>query len=284
MNKTHSECSEESVVVDPSISSLSNRSGKAVVGRTLGLDELRFLSSSLKSAGFEGASLQYLGGLFVLISFEDGESTKNLLEAKEVWTRWFSVLSPWIGQSLPYERLAWITIHGVLPHLVSRTVFDSIESRHGKVVQSSQFLETDGDLTFDRLGILVDSGNNINGILNLSWQDKKYKVWVIEENDSWISDFLNDDEDSIAASSELGGNVVGQDRSDSEIRGVEDKEDEEVGDVLAKGDDKSLETQGRLGLCMLPCQKRRSAACLFPRFMGTNLMLRGDKILLLMPM
>ncbi|MFS8015580.1 hypothetical protein Hanom_Chr15g01358361 [Helianthus anomalus] len=166
---------------------------------------------------------------------------------KEVWTRWFSALSPWIGQSLPYERLAWITIRGVLPHLVSRTVFDSIRSRYGKVVQSSQFLETDGDLTSDRLGILVDSGNNINGILNLSWQDKKYKVWVIEENDAWIPDFLEDDEDSVATSSELGDNVVGQDRSNSEFRGVEDKEDEEAGNVLAKGDDKSLETQGSPG-------------------------------------
>ncbi|KAF5811794.1 putative RNA recognition motif domain, nucleotide-binding alpha-beta plait domain superfamily [Helianthus annuus] len=165
-NKSYSDWNEDAVVVDPSIFSLSNLSGKAVVGRMLGFDELRFLNSPLKVAGFEGASLQYLGGLSVLISFEDGDVTKRLLEAKEVWIRWFSALSPWLGQSLPFERLAWINIRGVPPHFVSRRVFNMIGSRYGKVVQPSQFLETNGDLTFDRLGILIDTGNKINGVLN----------------------------------------------------------------------------------------------------------------------
>ncbi|KAJ0799661.1 putative RNA recognition motif domain, nucleotide-binding alpha-beta plait domain superfamily [Helianthus annuus] len=168
-NKTHAVHDEDEVIIDPSTFFLSSLTGRAVVGRTLGFKELSFLKSSLSAAGFEEASLQYLGGLSLLISFENGESVKRLLDVKEVWNHWFSSLSPWLGQSLPYKHLSWVNILGVPPHLVSRGVFDAIGSMYGKVIQHSQFLETDGDLTFDRLGILLDTGNRINGVINLSW-------------------------------------------------------------------------------------------------------------------
>ncbi|KAM0000807.1 hypothetical protein Hdeb2414_s0406g00887081 [Helianthus debilis subsp. tardiflorus] len=111
----------------------------------------------------------------------------------------------WLGQPLPYKRIAWVNILGVPPHLVSSSVFDLIGSKYGKIVQPSKFSETDRDLLFDRLGILIDSGNRINGFINLSWQDKRYKVWVIEDNNQWVPDFFEEDEESVAASSELGG-------------------------------------------------------------------------------
>ncbi|KAJ0433555.1 hypothetical protein HanIR_Chr17g0871621 [Helianthus annuus] len=147
---------------------------------------------------------------FLCFSFDNEEDAQRLIGKKEVWNRWFSSLSPWVGQSLPYERLAWVNIYGVPPHLVSSKVFDEIGGRYGKVIQPSQFLDSDGDLSVDRLGILIDTGNRINGILSLSWQDKKYKVWVVEDSDHWIPDFLEDDEESLAVSSELGGIAVNQ--------------------------------------------------------------------------
>ncbi|KAJ0570836.1 putative RNA recognition motif domain, nucleotide-binding alpha-beta plait domain superfamily [Helianthus annuus] len=186
-NRTYADNEEDVLVVDPGIFSLSNLSGKALGGRASGVYELRFVKSNMLLAGYAGAGIQYLGGLSVLISFDDGDLAKKLLSEKEVWSRWF------------------VNILGVPPHLISRRVFDLIGSKYGKVVHSSQFLESDGDLSFDRLGILLDTGNRINGVLSLSWQDKRYKVWVVEENDQWIPDFLEDDEISVAASSELGG-------------------------------------------------------------------------------
>ncbi|KAJ0780248.1 putative RNA recognition motif domain, nucleotide-binding alpha-beta plait domain superfamily [Helianthus annuus] len=197
---------EDEVGVEPSVFSLTDLFGRAVVGRTLGFKELRFLKSSLVVAGFSGATIQYIGGLSVLISFVDKERANRLLLDQEVWGRWFSSLNLWIGQSLPYERLAWVDIHGVPPHLFSPDVFDSIGSKFGKVFQQSQLCEDDGDLSFDRLGILVDSGYRINGLLNLKWQDKRYRVWIVEENDQWIPDFLEDVIESEGASSELEGN------------------------------------------------------------------------------
>ncbi|KAL9998761.1 hypothetical protein Hdeb2414_s0002g00057401 [Helianthus debilis subsp. tardiflorus] len=172
-NKNHAEKEDDVLVLDPATFSLAISPGRRAVGRALGFHELNSLKSSLSEAGIGGVSLQYLGGLYVLISMDSEERLSSLLNEKDSWSRWFSLLQPWLGQALPYERLAWINILGVPPHLVSRAVFYQIGSRYGKVVQSSRFLESDGDLSPDRLGILLDSGNTVNGLLNLSWQDKK---------------------------------------------------------------------------------------------------------------
>ncbi|KAF5806578.1 hypothetical protein HanXRQr2_Chr05g0223071 [Helianthus annuus] len=178
-------------------------SGKALGGRASGVYELRFVKSNMLLAGYAGAGIQYLGGLSVLTSFDDGDLAKKLLSEKEVWSRWF-------------------------------------------------FLESNGDLSFDRLGILLDIGNRINGVLSLSWQDKRYKVWVVEENDQWIPDFLEDDEISVAASSELGG--------DSAIP-VDDtpasKEDEELAkDDVAEVIEKRKDNQGSPGDMHVPMQRK----------------------------
>ncbi|KAF5778523.1 putative RNA recognition motif domain, nucleotide-binding alpha-beta plait domain superfamily [Helianthus annuus] len=109
-SKSHVASEEDDLVIDPSTFSLSKLVDKAVIGRALGFKELRFLRSSLTLAGYNEASLQYLGGLSVLISFSDSVMVNKLLEDKEVWGRSFSSLQPWIGQSLPYERLAWVNI------------------------------------------------------------------------------------------------------------------------------------------------------------------------------
>ncbi|MFS7980195.1 putative RNA recognition motif domain, nucleotide-binding alpha-beta plait domain superfamily [Helianthus anomalus] len=185
-NKSHAIREEDVIDIDPS--------------------ELRFLKTFISSAGLEDARIQYLGGLTVLISFLNEDSPKRFFDDKEVWSKWFSSLDPWLGQSLPYERLAWVSVLGVPPHLLSKAVFDAIGNRYGKVVFSSQFSVSDGNLSFDRMGILLGSGNRINGSLSLRWQDKKYKVWVIEENNHWLSNFLEVEETSEAFSSELGGN------------------------------------------------------------------------------
>ncbi|KAM0024267.1 putative RNA recognition motif domain, nucleotide-binding alpha-beta plait domain superfamily [Helianthus debilis subsp. tardiflorus] len=196
-NKTHVEKEDDVLLLDPTMFSLANLPGSRVVGRTLGLQELNSLKASMSEASVGGVSYQYLGGLYVLLTFDSEEMMSKMLSEKDSWSQWFSMLQPWLGQALPYERLAWVNVHG--------------------------FLESDGDLSVDRLGILVDSGNKVNGLLKLSWQDKKYKVWVIEDNDQWFPEFLEDEEESSVASSEFG------DVSEPPAIGDgSDKEDEEV--------------------------------------------------------
>ncbi|KAF5821816.1 hypothetical protein HanRHA438_Chr01g0019801 [Helianthus annuus] len=122
-NKTHAEKEENVLVLDPAIFSLANSPGRRAVGRALGFRELRSLKSSLLEAGLGGVSIQYLGGLYVLITLDSVERLSSLLSKKDSWSRWFSLFQPWLGQALPYKRLTWVNILGVPPHLVSRTFF-----------------------------------------------------------------------------------------------------------------------------------------------------------------
>ncbi|KAF5759012.1 putative RNA recognition motif domain, nucleotide-binding alpha-beta plait domain superfamily [Helianthus annuus] len=89
-NRSRVSSDDDVLVVDPAISSLSGFSGRAVVGRSLGLLELRSIKSSLALAGYVGASVQYLGGLSVFVSFENEDLSSKFVQEKDTWSQWFS--------------------------------------------------------------------------------------------------------------------------------------------------------------------------------------------------
>ncbi|KAJ0821011.1 putative RNA recognition motif domain, nucleotide-binding alpha-beta plait domain superfamily [Helianthus annuus] len=193
---------EDMVDIDPAVFTLTDLFGRAFVGRAKDFNSLRLMNVSMLSAGYDEAEIQYIGGLSVILSFRCQEVAGRFFEDKGSWGSWLQALDTWIGQSLPFKHLAWINIHGFPPppHLVAQEVFNTIGQKYGKVVRPSQMKKTDGDLTFDRLGIITDCGNRISGCLNLRWQDKIYRVWVVEETDPWIPDFLEDEDEPETAS------------------------------------------------------------------------------------
>ncbi|KAJ0735430.1 putative RNA recognition motif domain, nucleotide-binding alpha-beta plait domain superfamily [Helianthus annuus] len=188
LNKTCPAREDDVVEVDPSFSSLSDKFGRALVGRTRDFSVLRKINVSLKEAGLRDIEIQYLGGLSVLLSFVGELDAKLFAENGEVWSRWFVSIDPWVGQAMPFERLAWLNIFGVPPHIFSSKIFNLIGGKFGRVVQESQVKDDDGDLTFDCVGVLTDNGNLISGFLKLKWQDKTYRVWVNEEPSAWVPD------------------------------------------------------------------------------------------------
>ncbi|KAJ0693567.1 putative RNA recognition motif domain, nucleotide-binding alpha-beta plait domain superfamily [Helianthus annuus] len=126
LNKS-SPCLDEDVVeVDPSVFTLTEKFGRSLVGRTVDFLALRSINVLLREAGFKDIVIQYFGGLTVLLSFSDDMVAKSFTEDSGTWSRWFTSIDPWVGQSMPFERLAWINIFGVPPHLLSPGVFDRI--------------------------------------------------------------------------------------------------------------------------------------------------------------
>ncbi|KAJ0786308.1 hypothetical protein HanOQP8_Chr02g0053851 [Helianthus annuus] len=166
-----------------------------------------------------------LDGLSVLLSFAGEVEAKNFAEAGGTWSRWFVSLDPWVGQAMPFEHLAWINIFGVPPHIFSSKVFNLIGGRFGRLVHESQVKTDDGDLTFDCVGVLTDSGNLILGFLKLKWQDKSYRVWVNEEPSAWVPDCtVNIDElDDRSSAFSSGGRFP----ASPVVDGPVDKEDDE---------------------------------------------------------
>ncbi|KAM0033958.1 putative RNA recognition motif domain, nucleotide-binding alpha-beta plait domain superfamily [Helianthus debilis subsp. tardiflorus] len=120
---------EDTIEIDPSINTLSEVVGKAVVARVMEFQVLRKLNIILWEAGFQGVGIQYIGGFSVLLTFSNVVEASGFLDNSDVWKAWFSKVEVWKGQSMPFEHLAWINISGVPPHLLASTVFDSIGTK-----------------------------------------------------------------------------------------------------------------------------------------------------------
>ncbi|KAF5771927.1 hypothetical protein HanXRQr2_Chr13g0570701 [Helianthus annuus] len=163
---------------------------KAVVGRASDVKSLTALNEWLCSSGFLSAKVYYVGGLFVLVVFPEDYEAVEFLNNRDVWKDWFSSLDMWEGQSLPYERIAWIKFVGVPVHLAENKAFNDLAEVYGKVVHASQLSAEDRDLSVNRVGVLVEHGDPIKDTAILSWKGRRYKVWLSEEQRDWIPDCL----------------------------------------------------------------------------------------------
>ncbi|KAJ0805635.1 hypothetical protein HanPI659440_Chr02g0080501 [Helianthus annuus] len=162
--------------------------GLALIGRCKDLWTLRNLNTLLSKSSVKGVSLSYLGGLSMLLKFQDEDGCNNFLLDHNAWKDWFKCLDVWNCQSLPFERLAWVRILGVPIHLAENDVLNNIAEHFGKIVYGSQLEANDRDLSVSWIGLLVGDGNRIHDQVTLKWKDKQYRVWVEEEMSNWFPD------------------------------------------------------------------------------------------------
>ncbi|KAJ0522978.1 hypothetical protein HanIR_Chr10g0488731 [Helianthus annuus] len=171
-------------------------SGKALVGRCANIKMLNNIKSVLIEAGIQNFSLSYLGGMSVLVKFSNEEDSNSLVGSFDRWKNWFSTLDCWMGQSMPFERIAWIKFFGVPIHLAVDEIYDSIAGRFGKVIHASQRSSEDSDLSVNCIGVLIGDGTRIAEESTIKWKDRMYKVWVEEELADWIPKCLESKEPS----------------------------------------------------------------------------------------
>ncbi|KAK1416713.1 hypothetical protein QVD17_25829 [Tagetes erecta] len=134
--------------------------------------------------------IRAMTGLSVMLTFNCSEEAREFLLNNNNWIHWFAIVTPWIGQLLPVERMAWIRIHGVPIHLWDQSVFNQIGGSLGRVVQGSQITKDDEVLSSDLIGIIVSHVNRINTSLYMHWRNLVLQVWVEEETGDWLPDYL----------------------------------------------------------------------------------------------
>ncbi|KAF5789212.1 putative RNA recognition motif domain, nucleotide-binding alpha-beta plait domain superfamily [Helianthus annuus] len=169
--------------------------GRSLIVRTADLTTLIKLDKLISNPFGPKVSLRYVGGLFMLLVFSNPEEMCAFKDSNPNVKLWFSWMEVWKGQSLPFERIAWLKITGVPFHLAENEVFDSIGRIFGKVVHASKLSEEDKDLSFDLIGVLVGDGSRIEQSVSLVWESKRFKVWISEEMDDWIPDSIGDRSD-----------------------------------------------------------------------------------------
>ncbi|PWA43338.1 nucleotide-binding alpha-beta plait domain-containing protein [Artemisia annua] len=159
--------------------------GRALIGRVRNLRTLTCMKQLCEENMVGGFNIVYVGGLSLLLNFNDKEDAVEMMLKKEVWSKWFSVLDFWEGQPMPFERVAWLKIHGVPINLATNEVFDDVASLFGKIVHPSQLSLDDGDISVGFVGILVGDGKIINESVDLKWTNKVFKTWITEEKGNW---------------------------------------------------------------------------------------------------
>ncbi|KAL9993720.1 putative RNA recognition motif domain, nucleotide-binding alpha-beta plait domain superfamily [Helianthus debilis subsp. tardiflorus] len=169
--------------------------GKAVVGRALSLDVMVSLRRLMTNSGIGFHSIHYIGGLTVLLNFDNINAAGEFACSHEVRTDWFGQLDVRQGQSLPYDRIAWLKVMGVPINLVTEEVFRQIGQSLGKVVHVDGLGTEDKDLSFNRIGVLVGDGSHISDEVSLMWNEKCFKDWVQEDSADWIPDFIKTEEE-----------------------------------------------------------------------------------------
>ncbi|KAJ0765820.1 putative RNA recognition motif domain, nucleotide-binding alpha-beta plait domain superfamily [Helianthus annuus] len=179
----------KTVTADSRVNAFQSLHGKALVARMIDLQALKNIKIILNDIFPGQGRVQYLGGLDVMVSFDDAEMVVAVREAAKSVVGKFSMISIWEGQTLGFERLAWLKVQGIPLHLLSNEVIDAVGCVFGMVVDKANRSERDHDFTFEYVGVLVGDGKRVSEEVVLNWKDRKFRVWVMEELGEWMPEF-----------------------------------------------------------------------------------------------
>ncbi|KAJ0682025.1 putative RNA recognition motif domain, nucleotide-binding alpha-beta plait domain superfamily [Helianthus annuus] len=161
----------KSIYVDSNVNGFASMHGHAVVARFTSLSALK-------------------NGVEVLISFSDATKAFDFVQAAVLHMDRFTNIALWEGQSLGFERLAWLKVQGIPLHLLTNEIIDSVGGLFGRIVHGATRSENDLDLSVEFVAVLVGDGKRISEEIVINWRDRKFRVWVSEEHGAWIPEFL----------------------------------------------------------------------------------------------
>ncbi|KAK1424782.1 hypothetical protein QVD17_20120 [Tagetes erecta] len=142
-------------------------------------------------SGLDDCVVRYLGGLTIILTFPTKQDSRTYLESKgNLWGSFFSSLTTWDGIHYPEERLAWITIRGVPPHLFGTPMINKIAASCGKVVDEVDVSNLESNLAFTRVPILTRDLEKVNKKVVIAHQGTKFDCWVYEDSEEWVPGFM----------------------------------------------------------------------------------------------
>ncbi|KAK1412030.1 hypothetical protein QVD17_32970 [Tagetes erecta] len=141
--------------------------------------------------GLKECVVRYLGGLTIILTFPSKRDALDYLENKgREWGAFFSSLAAWDGMQYPEERLAWITIRGIPPHLFGSTMIQKIADSCGKVVAEVDVSNLESNLAFTRVPILTRTMDKVKKKFIITHQGLEHGCWVYEDSDEWIPGYM----------------------------------------------------------------------------------------------
>ncbi|KAJ0547332.1 hypothetical protein HanIR_Chr08g0371011 [Helianthus annuus] len=204
--------------------------GRSIHGVAKDLESLNNLNRILVQEGLSNFDLSYIGGLSVLVTLGTPGMVNDVMSNySESLSKVFSRFHVRKGEYLPLDRVVYPRISGVPVHLRDSSVYDDIGGLFGKVVQESSFSWVDSDNSECSVLVLVPLGKRIEETVVITWEDRKFVVWVVEDVDAWKPELEEENSVAIMVSNPVGeadGDSVGNNREDQNME--DDVEDGEI--------------------------------------------------------
>ncbi|KAK9048970.1 hypothetical protein SSX86_032063 [Deinandra increscens subsp. villosa] len=164
--------------------------GISLAGKVTDYEKFNRLHLTLGEEGYENTQIRHIGGLQVLLTFRNREEAELFKSDLEPRKDIFTGLHWWEGHLSKRERLVWLKIVGIPPHLWDSVVFDKIGENFGEVVFSSPADAYDVNLAWKKIGVVSDSFDQIGGTILVEWGRNIFRCRVSEYVDDWMPEFV----------------------------------------------------------------------------------------------
>ena len=106
-----------------------------LVGKVSSFNTLWNIRNILDAEGCDNIVVRYLGGLYVLMKFDNHEKAEEfLIIAKDTWSKWFDSLTHWSSNFCVKERFVSLIISGLPPNAWSTVAFSEVAKKWGTVI------------------------------------------------------------------------------------------------------------------------------------------------------
>ncbi|GKA95432.1 nucleotide-binding alpha-beta plait domain-containing protein, partial [Tanacetum coccineum] len=162
----------------------------SLLGKVKEFSSLSNLKMVLDTEGFTDITIKYMGGLWVLISFQSIKAKENFLSHVGAGS-WFSSLQQPSDSFHTDERIAWIDIEGVPIMAWSSNTFTKITSKWGDLLYEDD--KEDSCFHRKRVCIKTKMVENIFESFKILVKGKVY--WTrVKEVTGWNPDFMDEDD------------------------------------------------------------------------------------------
>ncbi|GKV50258.1 hypothetical protein SLEP1_g56970 [Rubroshorea leprosula] len=211
------------------------------VGIVHSVEMVRNLQEKFYMEGYFSCQIRAMGGKMVLLSRQDKEEVKDLVEMASEWLgRWFEEVRPWTPQMTAKERFVWIRCQGAPLNVWGSEFFSTMGSSWGKFICLDD--STSKKVRFDIARFLISSSvmETINVTREIKINGSLFKLKFTEEESinsffslkqdfmpSFSSEFEDHETWSIGTESEMQDEEDGR-RKEKVSAGCSTEEDDDV--------------------------------------------------------
>ncbi|GJV82334.1 NRT1/ PTR family 1.1-like protein [Tanacetum coccineum] len=191
----------------------------------------------IRVTGFDNFSIQYLGGLYLLIQLPHHNLASKILSNPTISSH-LSSFKPWNNQFLIKERLTWITISGLPLQLWLSKSFTDIAKHWGKVIIQEDRNTLQFNRTTGKVCILTNHLDFIRETVTIPVNKEVISVHVHEtEGDidllfnGYLFDSSSDEEDNtVIGDNNNEENLANEDNDERDANNDEDNEEDKPHD------------------------------------------------------